>query len=392
MHLPLQQSIRAHRPPRRRMPTRRAGCIRSPAGAGPRTRLAAHAGAARRRRSRAAAAGRGAPGRSARPPRRQHGLDRHPVRRRRLVRRLPRRPAWRARSWPRRGSAWPAAAPRPAWPSATARAGASPASGTTPAARRWRPISPSTPCCAQAGQPLLDECRPAAGVRHSWCRRHWSRSCRTGAPSVCAPPPRTPTRSAGQLGACAPRLRDRSGAARANRGRCTASLSWPLPSSRWPPTWPAWAPTSSSSRSASMPRCAVTASAMTKRCSRCRPCAPRWTKRSCAPGSGEGRNCMLQLDATWARAAAGAQVGAEEAQRLQALVDGLGERGAAHAVDTLYPYCGLYAAREDSEINRVWRDFPHGVAACAADAVRRWRPELHEVSTDTLACSPCEYR
>lgn len=27
------------------------------------------------------------------------------------------------------------------------------------------------------------------------------------------------------------------------------------------------------------------------------------------------------------------------------------------AVDGLYPYCGLYAAREDSTINRVWRDF-----------------------------------
>jgi hypothetical protein len=27
------------------------------------------------------------------------------------------------------------------------------------------------------------------------------------------------------------------------------------------------------------------------------------------------------------------------------------------AVDELYPYCGLYAAHEGSEINRVWRDF-----------------------------------
>ena len=30
---------------------------------------------------------------------------------------------------------------------------------------------------------------------------------------------------------------------------------------------------------------------------------------------------------------------------------------ARSAVDGLYPYCGLYAAREDSIINRVWRDF-----------------------------------
>jgi hypothetical protein len=27
------------------------------------------------------------------------------------------------------------------------------------------------------------------------------------------------------------------------------------------------------------------------------------------------------------------------------------------SVDALYPYCGLQAAREDSAINRVWRDF-----------------------------------
>ncbi|MFA9217817.1 MAG: hypothetical protein ACEQSK_12030, partial [Sphingomonadaceae bacterium] len=27
------------------------------------------------------------------------------------------------------------------------------------------------------------------------------------------------------------------------------------------------------------------------------------------------------------------------------------------AVDELYPYCGLHAAREDSAFNRVWRDF-----------------------------------
>jgi alkylation response protein AidB-like acyl-CoA dehydrogenase len=62
------------------------------------------------------------------------------------------------------------------------------------------------------------------------------------------------------------------------------------------------------------------------------------------------------LDATWARAAAGAQVGDEEAQRLQALSMAW-VNAARHAVDTLFPYCGLYAAREDSPINRVWRDF-----------------------------------
>jgi hypothetical protein len=30
---------------------------------------------------------------------------------------------------------------------------------------------------------------------------------------------------------------------------------------------------------------------------------------------------------------------------------------ARKAVGEIYPYCGLRAAQEDSEINRVWRDF-----------------------------------
>jgi alkylation response protein AidB-like acyl-CoA dehydrogenase len=64
----------------------------------------------------------------------------------------------------------------------------------------------------------------------------------------------------------------------------------------------------------------------------------------------------LQLDATWERVAGGARVDAEEADRLQALAMAW-VNAARRAVDTLYPYCGLYAAREDSEINRVWRDF-----------------------------------
>ena len=62
------------------------------------------------------------------------------------------------------------------------------------------------------------------------------------------------------------------------------------------------------------------------------------------------------LDACWADVAAGADVADEQAAQMQALAQ---EWVAAsrHAVDTLYPYCGLYAAREDSAINRVWRDF-----------------------------------
>ncbi|WP_296945022.1 acyl-CoA dehydrogenase [uncultured Massilia sp.] len=65
------------------------------------------------------------------------------------------------------------------------------------------------------------------------------------------------------------------------------------------------------------------------------------------------------LDATWERVDAGARVDEAQAAELQALA--MAWVGAArHAVDTLYPYCGLQAAREDSDINRVWRDFHTG--------------------------------
>jgi alkylation response protein AidB-like acyl-CoA dehydrogenase len=61
------------------------------------------------------------------------------------------------------------------------------------------------------------------------------------------------------------------------------------------------------------------------------------------------------LDAAWAAAGQGgvdaAQAGALEAASMAWVA------AARAAVDTLFPYCGLFAAREDSEINRVWRDF-----------------------------------
>jgi alkylation response protein AidB-like acyl-CoA dehydrogenase len=63
-----------------------------------------------------------------------------------------------------------------------------------------------------------------------------------------------------------------------------------------------------------------------------------------------------RLDATWAQVAAGAPVSAEEAAEMQALAMAW-VRASRRAVDVLYPYCGLYAAREDAPINRVWRDF-----------------------------------
>ena len=30
---------------------------------------------------------------------------------------------------------------------------------------------------------------------------------------------------------------------------------------------------------------------------------------------------------------------------------------ARRSISDIYPYCGLRAAQEDAEINRVWRDF-----------------------------------
>lgn len=62
------------------------------------------------------------------------------------------------------------------------------------------------------------------------------------------------------------------------------------------------------------------------------------------------------LDAAWASASGAGRVSEAQAAALEALsIEWVAASRAA--VDTLFPYCGLFAAREDSEINRVWRDF-----------------------------------
>jgi alkylation response protein AidB-like acyl-CoA dehydrogenase len=62
------------------------------------------------------------------------------------------------------------------------------------------------------------------------------------------------------------------------------------------------------------------------------------------------------LDGAWENVQAGRPVQDAEATALQtAALDWVAASRAA--VDTLYPYCGLLAAREDAAINRVWRDF-----------------------------------
>jgi alkylation response protein AidB-like acyl-CoA dehydrogenase len=63
-----------------------------------------------------------------------------------------------------------------------------------------------------------------------------------------------------------------------------------------------------------------------------------------------------RLDATWAQVAAGAPVSDGDAAAMQSLAMAW-VSASRRAVDVLYPYCGLYAAREDAPINRVWRDF-----------------------------------
>jgi alkylation response protein AidB-like acyl-CoA dehydrogenase len=62
------------------------------------------------------------------------------------------------------------------------------------------------------------------------------------------------------------------------------------------------------------------------------------------------------LDRAWEQVAAGSAIGADDSAALQAASLAL-VRVSRKAVDELYPYCGLYAANEHSDINRVWRDF-----------------------------------
>jgi len=61
------------------------------------------------------------------------------------------------------------------------------------------------------------------------------------------------------------------------------------------------------------------------------------------------------LDATWALVVDGSAVSAQQAAALQSASLDLANT-ARRAVDELYPYCGLEAAREGTAINRVWRD------------------------------------
>jgi alkylation response protein AidB-like acyl-CoA dehydrogenase len=62
------------------------------------------------------------------------------------------------------------------------------------------------------------------------------------------------------------------------------------------------------------------------------------------------------LDDAWERVAAGTALSADQTAAIQAASLAL-VRACRSAVDETYPYCGLHAAHEESDINRVWRDF-----------------------------------
>lgn len=62
------------------------------------------------------------------------------------------------------------------------------------------------------------------------------------------------------------------------------------------------------------------------------------------------------LDQAWALVAVGSALSAEDIAGMQSASLAL-VAVSRQAVDELYPYCGLHAAHEGSEINRVWRDF-----------------------------------
>lgn len=62
------------------------------------------------------------------------------------------------------------------------------------------------------------------------------------------------------------------------------------------------------------------------------------------------------LDAGWEKIEGGAGLDDAGMDTLKSTSLSL-VRAAREAVDRVYPYCGLHAARDDSEINRVWRDF-----------------------------------
>ncbi|WP_426196355.1 acyl-CoA dehydrogenase [Massilia sp. DWR3-1-1] len=62
------------------------------------------------------------------------------------------------------------------------------------------------------------------------------------------------------------------------------------------------------------------------------------------------------LDQAWAQVAAGDTLAEPDCAALRACALALVEAARA-GVDGLYPFCGLAAAAEDSELNRVWRDF-----------------------------------
>jgi alkylation response protein AidB-like acyl-CoA dehydrogenase len=68
------------------------------------------------------------------------------------------------------------------------------------------------------------------------------------------------------------------------------------------------------------------------------------------------RHFYQLLDEAWERVAANCVLGPAETAAIQAASLAL-VVACRSAVDETYPYCGLHAAHEESDLNRVWRDF-----------------------------------
>ncbi|MET0858336.1 MAG: acyl-CoA dehydrogenase [Telluria sp.] len=79
--------------------------------------------------------------------------------------------------------------------------------------------------------------------------------------------------------------------------------------------------------------------------------------RELAQGLENARHHFYQLlDRAWERVDSNQVLDADETAAIQAASLAL-VKACRSAVDEIYPYCGLHAAHEESDINRVWRDF-----------------------------------
>lgn len=78
--------------------------------------------------------------------------------------------------------------------------------------------------------------------------------------------------------------------------------------------------------------------------------------RTCSKLEGTQLRFYHALDKAWQNANHDKQWNPKDIETLKQVCRNIVQQ-ARHSVDELFPYCGMTAANEDSEINRVWRDF-----------------------------------